>query len=153
MKKGFTLLELLIVIAIIGILVSITISQVSVARQKSIDTSKIKNVQELRTSLQLFYTDKGYYPGAGNISDLVNDPKKYISSISSSIIYYGLNSDNSVCAGTTCASYHAGTILARNEYSALKSDADQTVGGFNGKTDDCNTSAPSNPDKCYDITP
>ena len=64
-KKGFTLIELLVVIAIIGILASIVIVSLNDARQGARDVKRVGDLNNLRTSLELYYSNNGAYPEAG----------------------------------------------------------------------------------------
>ncbi|MDO8604800.1 MAG: prepilin-type N-terminal cleavage/methylation domain-containing protein [bacterium] len=59
---GFTLIELLVVISIIGVLSGIVLSSLNSARQKSRDTIRKAQLTELRTALEHYYSDHGYYP-------------------------------------------------------------------------------------------
>lgn len=62
--RGFTLLELLIVIAIIGILASIVLISIDRSRLESRNQATIKQVQEYQKALALFFSDNGYYPAS-----------------------------------------------------------------------------------------
>lgn len=61
-QKGFTLIELLVVIMIIGILAAIIVVSISNARSKSRDAKRLQDMQQIRTALELFYNQNGYYP-------------------------------------------------------------------------------------------
>jgi len=57
-KKGFTLVELLIVIAIIGVLSTIAFVSLNRARSKARDAKRIADVRQLQSALELFYNDQ-----------------------------------------------------------------------------------------------
>ena len=59
---GFTLVELLVVIAIIGLLSSIVLASLNTARAKSRDARRKEDLYQIRTALELYYTDNGHYP-------------------------------------------------------------------------------------------
>jgi len=63
-REGFTLIELMVVIAIIGILVAILFPVFSTAREKARQTKCQAHLMQLVTALQEFRADKGYYPPA-----------------------------------------------------------------------------------------
>jgi len=70
-EKGFTLLEMLVVIAIIGLLASIMMLSVSRARQKARDVRRIGDIEQLQKLLELYahdhQDDAPYeYPSGGN---------------------------------------------------------------------------------------
>lgn len=60
--KGFSLIELLTVIAIIAILAAITFPVFARARTEAYRSSDMTNLNSLRTALQLYRTDQGAYP-------------------------------------------------------------------------------------------
>jgi prepilin-type N-terminal cleavage/methylation domain-containing protein len=61
-KKAFTLIELLIVIAIIGILASIIIVVMSGARQKSQIANTLSAINMVQTGLESYFTQTQGYP-------------------------------------------------------------------------------------------
>jgi type IV pilus assembly protein PilA len=62
-EKGFTLIELMIVIAIIGILAAIAIPQFSAYRKRAFNASAESDVRNLATSQEAYYVDKTKYTG------------------------------------------------------------------------------------------
>lgn len=68
-EKGFTLLELLVVIGIIGLLASIIVINLTSARKRARDTKRIADLRTLQTAMEDYYGKHGAYPAL--ISDLV----------------------------------------------------------------------------------
>lgn len=60
--KGFTLLELLIVIALIGILVSIGVVSYSQAQKKTRDSRREGDLKSLQAAYEQYNSDWGAYP-------------------------------------------------------------------------------------------
>ena len=61
-KKGYTLVELLIVVAIVGILVSLAIPNFQQSALKAKETALKQNLFTMRTVLDQYYADRGDYP-------------------------------------------------------------------------------------------
>ena len=63
-KIGFTIVELLVVIVVIGILAAITIVSFTGISQKATVASIQSDLSNAKKQLQLYYTEYGYYPAA-----------------------------------------------------------------------------------------
>ena len=64
-KKGFTLIELMIVVAIIGILAAIAIPKFAELIRKSSEGASKGNLGALRSAMSIYYGDmEGQYPSA-----------------------------------------------------------------------------------------
>lgn len=60
--RGFTLLELLIAIAILGLLASIISAPITATRQRSRDAKRIEDFRVIRDALEMYQNDHGVYP-------------------------------------------------------------------------------------------
>jgi prepilin-type N-terminal cleavage/methylation domain-containing protein len=71
-KLGFTLIELMIVVAIIGVLAGIMIPQFANLVAKAQEGRTKANMGTIRSALSIYYGDtEGWYPVAGGGNDLV----------------------------------------------------------------------------------
>jgi prepilin-type N-terminal cleavage/methylation domain-containing protein len=61
-RNGFTLIEMLIVMAIVALLLTIALPRYFGSLEKSKDIALQENLKVLRVSLDRFYADKGHYP-------------------------------------------------------------------------------------------
>ncbi len=64
--KGFTLVEILVVIAIIGVLSLIVFASFDDSRKKARDTARISDMQQLGAALHLYGSTYGSYPSASD---------------------------------------------------------------------------------------
>jgi len=67
-QSGFTIVELLIVIVIIGILATLVIVTFSGVQQKARDTERKTDINSVQKQLEAFYANKGYYPPAVDLN-------------------------------------------------------------------------------------
>jgi len=108
-KKSFTLMELLVVVAIIGVLVAITIPAINVARAKARDAKRIEDLRSFSFALEQYYENHQQYPAweaGGGFQDNGGDnplkvlvDEKMISSLPqdpliSKYVYYYITTDN-----------------------------------------------------------
>ncbi len=79
-QAGFTFIEVLIAVSIIGILTTIGLSTYSAAQKKSRDSKRKADLEAIRSALEMYYTDNDSYPTTGNLSNVVPN---YIQSLPS----------------------------------------------------------------------
>ena len=60
--KGFTALELLIVLAVFGLLVTLAVLSLNSARARTRDAQRLSDVSVLRNGLSQYYSEKATYP-------------------------------------------------------------------------------------------
>jgi type II secretion system protein G len=76
-RRGFTLIEMLVVMAIIALLLTIAVPRYFGSLDKSKEVTLKENLQVLRVTLDKFYADKGRYPDT--LDQLVEE--KYLRSV------------------------------------------------------------------------
>ena len=68
-EKGFTIVELLIVIVVIGILAALVLNTFSGVQRRARDTERQTDVNALATQLEVYYNDHGSYPTLANLQE------------------------------------------------------------------------------------
>ena len=102
LQKGFTLVELLIVIAILGILSTAVLSAINPVEQinRGRDTGTQSDAEQLLSAIQRFNANSGYFPWQEGASD-------------------GLLGTGSTCAAPNC-----------NDFTGVRNDADPAAPNF-----------------------
>jgi prepilin-type N-terminal cleavage/methylation domain-containing protein len=67
-QKGFTLIEVLIVVVIIGILASLILLGFGPTRQAARDARRVQDLRQVQHALELYFRRCGYYPAADDPS-------------------------------------------------------------------------------------
>ena len=156
--KGFTIVELLVVIGIIGIVTSIVMASINSAKAKGRDAKRIADISVIQLSLERYYDQYHYYPFSPLASDsnftaygpIPTDPKT-----GSPYSYSALNVSNSaVCSSGSCQSYHLGATLELangilDDDSMGADNTDNAVGFAGSDTAGCGGGS----GKCYDVLP
>jgi general secretion pathway protein G len=68
-NRGFTIVELLIVIVVIGILAALVITTFNGIQQKGRDTERQTDIKALHGQLEAYYAQNGNYPTLTNLND------------------------------------------------------------------------------------
>jgi type II secretion system protein G len=61
-QRGFTLMELLVVIVLLGVLATLGLSSFMSSQTKSRDTKRKGDLKSISNALEIYYNDKGRYP-------------------------------------------------------------------------------------------
>ena len=91
--KGFTLIKLLVVVAIIGILASVVVASLNTARRKATDVKVKQQLSSVRSAAETYYLSAGNYGSAtvacssgmftdtgSNLASLVSNSKSFVGS-------------------------------------------------------------------------
>ena len=129
-KRGFTVLELLVTVAIIAILSTVIVSMTNSARIKGRDSGRVSQLRQIRYALEQYRLVNGQYPqclyvaaGCGTtlsgttfMKNVPLDPKT-----GTPYAYAGLSTS---VGGSTCSSYHLGTTLEDKNNQILRTGSD-----------------------------
>ena len=104
-KDGFTLIEILIVIAIIGILSTIVLAQTNLARIRARDARRIADVSHIKGALELYLNTNQKYPDSlANLTSTCGGGDPCMASVPSDPVgggyFYCKISNNSFHIGT-----------------------------------------------------
>lgn len=105
LQKGFTIVELLIVIVIIGILITLVITGYNGIQVRAKDETVRSDLRNAATKFELYYVDFGRYPTTAAL------PSANIAASKRSDAYM-VGSNFLYCATTNAASY---ALIARSE--------------------------------------
>lgn len=85
-KKGFTLPELLVVVAIIAILIASASTYLGQAKKKARDSKRLQDIQEIVKALHLYWSDNSHYPASADWETSADNPDQWLSGL---IPYFG----------------------------------------------------------------
>lgn len=101
-KKGFTLIEMLVVVSLIGILTTLVVANLNSARQRARDTQRKSDLRSIETALRLYYQDCQAFPDNSSGGEI--------------------NGCGTCSTGTTCAWGEEFTVGSNTYISALPKD-------------------------------
>ena len=68
-RQGFTIVELLIVFVVIAVLVTLVVTTFNGVQQRSRNKDREKDLAVLKSQLESYHIQRGYYPSLANIND------------------------------------------------------------------------------------
>jgi len=77
-QKGFTIVELLIVIVVIGILAALVITTYNGIQQKGRNTERQTDLKAIQGQLEAYYAQNGRYPTLANLNDNPDEETGFI---------------------------------------------------------------------------
>ena len=75
-NRGFSLLELLAVVTILGIIAAVVIPRISVSAGTAKANANAQNIAEINSAVERWYFEKGTYP-ATDLSDIGTDSQYF----------------------------------------------------------------------------
>lgn len=125
-KRGFTLVEVLIVLFIFGILVSITGYVYAISVQRSRDSQRLSDLSTIKNALEQFYADNKSYP---NFTNNANN-----SSIGAKVQLEAMSGGTTSCSSAKryLAPYYIQTIPEdpQSKFDLSTNSCNQTLTGF-----------------------
>ena len=127
-ERGFTLIELMIVVAIIAILAGILIPNFVNARSQAQTAACESNLRSIATALELYYADNQIYPpaagasvqpalftvnGVSYLNNTPKDPAAQSSNATYSITTTQASGGGPASYTVTCPGVHVGSTLAK----------------------------------------
>ncbi len=119
---GFTLTELLVVVAIIGILSSVVLTSLSGTRERAKDGRRISDIKQIQLALELYYDINSSYPSgiySGQLDGFLNvsyDPN------GSEYVYSQLSSGQDYALSATLQQYN---VLLKEDNDTDISDTER----------------------------
>lgn len=75
--KGFTLVELVIVLVILGVLVALAVPRFTTSAEKAKETTFCSNVRTIKSQLELYRMQKGSYPSANDFKTFLGNTEYF----------------------------------------------------------------------------
>mgnify|MGYP001615641216 CR=1 FL=1 len=127
-SKGYTLIEIVVVISIMAILSAVIYSSFDASRAKSRDQKRISDISAIQISLEQYFQKNGIYPLTLNsliptyMSSIPRDPS---TNMDFNVSYFPISKGSS---SNNCVSYQLWTIFEQgNMYLGSKRAFDSTL--------------------------
>ncbi len=138
-KQGFTLIEMLIVVAIIGVLASIVLVGLGPTQRTGRDARRIADLKQVQTALELYFQKNGQYPNSATWAALETDLVSATIGVNKIPNDPNSNRNYTYAPNTSRNGYLLRADLEDGNNPALRTDIDGTQSNY-GNTD-CGTAA------------
>ncbi len=141
-QQGFTIVELLIVIVVIGILAALVITTFTGIQQKARNTERETDIKALQSQIEAYYAQNSKYPTLANVNDstfrsasmkgldaeALKDPKGSAQTLvgaaaSGSYAYVvtpsGCDNSTTDCSGYTLVATYEGTVNGSTTFTKV----------------------------------
>jgi prepilin-type N-terminal cleavage/methylation domain-containing protein len=109
MRKGFTIIEVLVVIGIIAVLTVLIFPSISEIRKKNRDAERVSDIAALQLALSVYYSKNGgVYPATLDPNVLSAPADSFVDPGGASYEYVPLEK---ISSPSKCTFYHLGAIL------------------------------------------
>ncbi len=138
LQQGFTVLEFLIVVAIIMILLSIILPSLQTARERSFDEKRVTDLKTISLELEQFKQACGGYPeklepltacdndNNSNLGKYIPEIAQYNFSDQSAPNYISYTPFSINSGDSTCVAYHLAIVL-KNETTGIFANGDANI--------------------------
>jgi prepilin-type N-terminal cleavage/methylation domain-containing protein len=123
-QSGFTIVELLIVIVVIGILAAIVITTFTGVQKKARDSDRKADIQAIYSQTEVYFAQNSKYPTLANIND----------GAFRSANMKGLQDDAITAPGGTVGLVASGAAITNYQYVATPSGCDNSATDCTGFT-------------------
>lgn len=123
-QSGFTIVELLIVIVVIGILAAIVITTFTGVQKKGRDADRKSDVNAIYSQVEVYFAQEGKYPTLANLNDEAWRGENV----------KGLQADAITAPGGTAALVATGAATSNYQYVVTPADCDNSTADCTGFT-------------------
>ena len=110
-QKGFTLIELMVVVGIIVLLSTMMVVNYQKASKRARDSRRASDLEQIRSALEIYYADNDTYPGPGGMTEANLGKLSFSDTDGNAYIYNPVGSLASYHIYTVCTSGWEGSPI------------------------------------------